>query len=165
MPDTKRIIEPIGEINEPVYNNKYGLRKGGQDKNRGIKPKIIIETLLTERSNSPAKNVQVYCFSGCPKYIVKLHNQEELTIYDENLNITEDIFHFSERKIDEISDINTNQSFELSKKLSEDFHFVRVDWIICKNKLYFEELTFTPYSGFHKINKKFKLNNYLKLGE
>ena len=44
--------------------------------------------------------------------------------------------------------------FNLSKGLSKDFNFVRVDWLIYNNRLYFNELTFTPYSGFIKFDKK-----------
>ena len=36
----------------------------------------------------------------------------------------------------------------LSSKLAENFKLVRVDWIVYENKLYFNEMTFTPYSGF-----------------
>ena len=37
------------------------------------------------------------------------------------------------------------------------FNFVRVDWLVFNNKLYFNELTFTPYSGFIKFDKKWNL--------
>ena len=38
---------------------------------------------------------------------------------------------------------------KLSKKLSEDFQFVRVDLYNVDGKIYFGELTFTPASGRH----------------
>ena len=37
------------------------------------------------------------------------------------------------------------------------FPFVRIDWLVYKNKLYFNELTFTPYSGFIEFDKKWNL--------
>ena len=57
------------------------------------------------------------------------------------------------------------QSIDLSKKLSKDFRFVRVDWMIHEGKLYFEELTFTPYSGFSAFDKKWnlKMGNWINL--
>ncbi len=36
----------------------------------------------------------------------------------------------------------------LSKILADSFRLVRVDWMIHNNKLYFEEMTFTPLSGY-----------------
>ena len=35
-----------------------------------------------------------------------------------------------------------------NKTLAKDFKFVRIDWMIYQNKLYFGEMTFTPNSGF-----------------
>ena len=57
-----------------------------------------------------------------------------------------------------------------SKILSKEFKLVRIDWMIYNNKIYFEEMTFTPLSGFmpdfmlkkdffKKINNEFKINN------
>ena len=78
------------------------------------------------------------------------------------------IFKFSEKNIKTNPDKYINQAFELSNKLSEDFTFVRVDFMFYKNQLFFEELTFTPYSGFHFFgNKKIEINlgNFLYIGE
>ena len=78
------------------------------------------------------------------------------------MDITNDIFNFTEQKIIVNADNLINQSFVVSKQLAKDFNFVRVDWIIYQNKLYFEELTFTPYSGFRPLNNK-KLSELVKI--
>ena len=130
---------------------------------RNIKPQIIIEPLLRENENREADEIFVYCFNGKAKYIVCLYAQgkEGITPYDEELNITEDIFGNSETIIQKPVSEKVRKAIELSEKLSDDFCFVRVDWMTYKNKLYFEELTFTPYSGFQKL----KTPEYdLKLG-
>ena len=96
-----------------------------------ITPKILIEPLMRDKINIPSVEIEIYCFNGIPKLI--LENADDLI----------------------------NQSFDLSIKLTKKFNFVRVDWMIYKNKLYFEELTFIPYSGFHNF-----INNYdLKFGQ
>ena len=62
--------------------------------------------------------------------------------------------------------VSVMKILELSEELAKEFDFVRVDWMLYQNKLYFEELTFTPYSGFIKfLNEKFnfRLGNLLKL--
>ena len=57
---------------------------------------------------------------------------------------------------------SVEKMIDLSRKLAGEFYFVRVDWMIYKEKFYFEELTFTPYSGYIKFkNKKYNL----KLGK
>jgi len=38
-------------------------------------------------------------------------------------------------------------ALELSKKLASDFDYVRVDWYIHDERIYFGELTFTPGAG------------------
>lgn len=60
------------------------------------------------------------------------------------------------------------KALELSKILAEGFKFVRVDWMVYKDKLYFGEMTFTPLSGFlteEMLNQNFykKLSKSLKL--
>ena len=65
-----------------------------------------------------------------------------------------------------MADENLEHACELSKEFSKDFNFVRVDFMIYQNKIYFAELTFIPYSGFHDFGKVWnkKLSNYLNLG-
>lgn len=41
---------------------------------------------------------------------------------------------------------------ELSDKLSKDFSYVRTDFYIINNKIYFGELTFVPTAGFNDFN-------------
>ena len=133
---------------------------------KGIEPKILIEPLLRENINTKGAQIQVYCFNGLPKLFIKFHAEDEVTLYDENLNITEDLFNSDERKVNIKADEFIKQTVELSKSLSKDFLFVRVDWMIYQNKLYFEELTFTPYSGFYEFkdrNAEIKLGNLIKL--
>ena len=50
--------------------------------------------------------------------------------------------------IDEKQKEYREELLSLSKILSENFKLVRVDWMPYNNKLYFEEMTFTPLSGF-----------------
>lgn len=40
---------------------------------------------------------------------------------------------------------------QISKKLSEDFFFVRVDLYEVSGEIYFSELTFTPNNGLSKF--------------
>ena len=133
-----------------------------------IEPKILIEPLLREDINTPVREIEVYCFSGKPKILVKFNANNTINIWNEKLTPMDNIFDFTEENIKIEADNLLKQSYDLSKKLSKDFSFVRVDWMIYKNKLYFEELTFTPYSGmiyFQNSDYSIKLGNYIKLGE
>ncbi len=54
----------------------------------------------------------------------------------------------SDTFVDTDEDEFKQTAVNLSKILADNFKFVRVDWMIYKNKLYFEEMTFTPFSGY-----------------
>lgn len=55
---------------------------------------------------------------------------------------------------------------EISKRLSKPFPFVRCDYYIVNDKLFFGELTFTPAGGFYvsqtKIHGK-DMSDYLTI--
>ena len=128
---------------------------------KGLEPKIIIEPLMRDKIDEPCREIMVYCFGGSPKIGIKLHKtNNEITIYDSSFNIIDNIFGSKERIVYNSADENVKLAFELSKGLSKTFIFVRADWMIYQNKLYFEELTFTPYSGFYIFKDSFN-NRYL----
>ena len=133
----------------------------------GLKHKIIIEPYMKEENQSI--EISVYCFNSLPKIIAyaKCNNDEkELYYFDENFNNIDIIFslegknYVKKGEIGEISNI-VKQAIDLSKILSQDFKFVRVDFMVYQNKLYFLELTFTPFSGFTQLNEKWNK----KMGE
>ena len=136
---------------------------GGFELNyRGIKPKILIEPLMRNNFNKNAEEIHVFCFNAKPRFTVKIHDENVITVYDEELNYIDDYFSMGDIKVLQKADEIIHKTRDLSVKLSGAFKFVRVDWLIYQNKPYFSELTFTPNSGFNKyFNKKF---NY-KLGE
>ena len=159
----KRLFELIKRNITGWLEQEYWVWGGFELQYKGIKPKILIEPLFRKDININADEIFVYCFNGCPMHIVYMCNYKGITaLYDKKFNFTENIFANS----DFISNIQCSRIIRfavyLSTKLSTDFNFVRVDWLIYDNKLFFEELTFTPYSGFRKLNKK---ENDLKLGK
>ena len=129
---------------------------------RDIEPKIIIEPLLREKINIPCEEINVYCFNGLPKIFIRFYDNETMSIWDEKFNSIDNIFNFKEKLVKGEIETAIKKAVNLSKKLSKDFNFVRVDWILYKNKLYFGELTFTPYSGFIKFSNQ---TYNLKLGK
>ena len=161
--NTPKLIEIVKNQITGWLEQDYSFFNGFEMQYGNISPKILIEPLLRNEINTPCKQIQTYCFNGVPKFIIYIHNNSEITLYDGNFNIIEDFFEFEEEKRNIEADNFTKQSFDLSIKLlnKTNFHFVRVDLMIYKNKLYFEELTFTPYSGFYSNIQK---NNDIKLG-
>ena len=165
----KQLFETVKKNITGWLEQDYSFWGGFEMNYRGIEPKILIEPLLTDEINTPPREIEVYCFNGNPKIFVSVRYGEnrEICSYDENFNIIDLVFHNDEKNIikQEKADCLIKQTFDLSIRLSKGFSFVRCDWLIFNNKLYFNELTFNPYSGFMRFDKKWnlKLGNYINL--
>ncbi len=160
----KRLFDIIRRNITGYLEQDYSFWSGFELNYNGIEPKILIEPLMRDKINEPCEEIEVYCFNGIPEILVKFYGGVEkgLTVYNKNFNQIPDIFDFFENKINCKADELIKQALNLSEKLARKFNFVRVDWMIFQNRLYFEELTFTPYSGFHKFKNK---TNNIELGK
>ena len=106
-----------------------------------IKPQLFIEPLMRDNINEKGIEMGVWCANSEP--------------FTEGIDI-------------ENSKDYVKKSLKLSKILCEGFKFVRVDWMMYNNHLYFAEMTFTPVSGYlpsEMLKEKFfkKLFKSLKL--
>ena len=138
-----------------------------------IKPQIIIEPFLYENDNKGHREIEIWCFNGKPLIIQELeyktiNSQRSVSTWDENYkNINLKFSDLDTLTEKECSEIN-KKAAELSKILAKNFKFVRIDWMINNNKLYFCEMTFTPYSGFiifpeNQSNYQIKFGKILNL--
>lgn len=122
---------------------------------KGIIPKVIIEPLLVSEENPFPIEYEIYCFNGEPKIFqkIKYQNTVKYCVYGEDYNIDDICFNGSYIREVEPVDDSLKKAVELSKILSNGFKFVRVDWLLYENKIYFNEMTFTPFSGFYAFPK------------
>lgn len=118
-----------------------------------IKRCIIAEEFLSDGNKIELSDYKVHCFNGIPKLI--------LVCKDRHLEsgMTEDFFSEEWEHLELKRPAHPNskevikkpkqleEMLSLSRELSRGFPFVRVDWYISINKLYFGELTFFPASG------------------
>lgn len=115
----------------------------------GIRPKLFVEALLT-----PVETLQEYkiwCFHGEPALIQvssMIEGEERFKFYDlEWKDCGFNVYHKNTRFIVE-RPFCFNALIELAKKLSENFHFVRVDLNVSEDfGITFGELTFHPGGG------------------
>ncbi len=114
-----------------------------------IKPRIIVEKFLDDEFNSELPiDYMIHCFHGVPQVIevgVYLGNNEKTY---STFNCSWDILPYFKDSLTDSEVIrrptNLEEILEISKELSKDFTYVRVDLYYCHNKIYFGELTFTP---------------------
>ncbi len=161
------------KINE-YLNKSFFYQSDFETQYKGIIPRLIIEPMLIENPDESEFEYEIYCFNSKPKifrkYKVDLTIHKSLvSTFDENYKKI-DLSFFSEVEVptEFDADDNLKKAVELSKVLSKEFKFVRVDWIIYKNMLYFGEMTFSPHSGFFVFGEKNKkwqleLGNMLNL--
>ena len=159
----KRLFELIKRQMTGWLSQDYSFWGGFemQYQEKGIEPKILIEPLLRDNTDKEPVKINVWCFCGKPEITYVFYGNNKQSVYDKNFNCREDLFNADEINIFQSADNLIKQACKLSEKLSVNFKFVRVDWMIYQNKLYFEELTFTPYSGFRIFKNK---ENDIRLG-
>ena len=150
----KRLFDIVKRNITGWLGQDYSFWGGFEMQYRNIKPKILFEPLMRDEIDKPCEEIEVYCFNGKPTTIFRLYANQCQTIYNSDLLFIEDIYSSTEKIILKQADELIKKSLVLSEQLSKVFPFVRVDFMICQNRIYFEELTFTPYSGFHKFKNK-----------
>ena len=136
-------------------NKNYMYQFGLEFHYKNIVPKIIAEEYL-ENNNNDLYDYKVWCDNGEPEYIMFLSNRKnglKMSFFDKEWNLMP--FHYShpqhEEKIQKPK--NLDKMIELSKKLSEGFPYVRVDFYVLNNgSIKFGELTFTSLSGVCRWN-------------
>ena len=143
----KRLINITKEQITDWLSQDYSFYSGFEMQYKGIKPKILIEPLMRENINKDQSKINIYCFNGIPEIIIKFHDDFNMSVWNYRFEPME----FTGKNLKCEADRIIKQTFDLSKQLAKNFKFVRIDWMIYENKPYFEEFTFTPYSGFFKF--------------
>lgn len=119
---------------------------------KDIKPQILIEELYRETDDSTPTEFEIWCFNGQPKIFQEIkpqdNNTRKVSTYDEFFDCINLAFHKGSIIENHKYSEHLLKAVALSKILSKDFTLVRIDWMLFKDKLYFEEMTFTPFSGF-----------------
>lgn len=137
-------------MNEWLATNYFTI--GSEPNYKPLKGRIIIEKLLEDPSND-LKDFKLYCYKGEPKFILVCSGRFS--------NMKCDFYSLDWQKLPanlEKYDVSPEpmprpdaleDMIKVSRALSRDFPFVRVDLYYTGGKIYFGELTFTPVGGNH----------------
>lgn len=165
-----KIKKEKNKLEKSLKKNFYYSSREWPYKN--VKPRIIIEKYMEDSNTTQLNDYKIMCFNGEPKcsFVCTDRDNKELglavTFFDLEWNKMPFERHYrsSNKKIER--PVNYNKMLELSKKLSKDIPFVRVDWYEINGKLYFGELTFYPGAGFEEFTPEewdYKLGEMIKL--
>ena len=138
---------------------------------KDVPKRIIAEEFMTNNSKD-LEDYKIHCFNGEPKFILVCRNR-----YGAGPMV--DDFYSPEWKLMDVKRPGHHNStvplekpelleqmLELSRTLSTTVPFLRVDFYIINNRIYFGELTFFPASGMSKFEPEewdYTFGNHLKL--
>jgi hypothetical protein len=124
---------------------------------KNIKPGIVIEQYLVDESIGELSDYKIMCFNGEPRcsFVCSERFSEtglKVTFFDLDWNAMPFTRKYpkSEKKI--LRPQNYDLMLDLSRKISRNICFLRVDFYEVNGKLYIGELTFHPGSGFEKFD-------------
>lgn len=158
------------KINKSLKRNYYLIHREWPYKK--VRPRIIAEKYMATYKQKELIDYKFFCFNGEPKFLYVsegLSNHENARISFANMNYEKTEFYRKDyRPFDKLPDKPTNfdKMKELSKKLSKNIPFIRVDFYEVNGQIYFGELTFFPCSGFIPFEPEewdIKLGDMLKL--
>ena len=168
------IVKDKSKLNIPEAESKlrrfmkddFAFHVGYEMHYHDIPHKIFVEEYKEdENQKSSLYDYKFWCFNGEPKFmtISDGFGHGNMTFY--NMDFTKSDLSrsdFTPLKKEMGKPKNFDLMVEYSKKLSEDFKFVRVDFYEVGGQLYLGELTFTPGAGFFKYRNP---EDNKKLGE
>ena len=133
------------ELLKKWQRTKFGY-ESGEIHYTHIKPHIICEEYI-ESNNGLPYDYKIYCFYGEP-YVVLVCSEREKNLKLNYFDLDWNELKYSKEKYQNnkvISKPKTlDKMIEISKNVSKEFPFVRVDFYECNNEPILGELTFTP---------------------
>jgi len=130
---------------------------GRERQYRNIEPRIVVEKLLIDKQGNIPADYKVHCFNGKVRIINVDVDRDSENQYRQYYNQSweKEPFQWSSKfKKSEDSSrrlipkpLNLNKMISLSEKLVDKVPYLRVDWYILENQLYFGELTFHHIGG------------------
>ena len=141
----------IVQLNQSLRNSIYNNYREWPYKN--VPPRIIAEKYMEDESGE-LRDYKVFCFNGTPKIFLLYKDRYDekkmkIDFFDEQknwLDLTHPEFDRSTEK-PALPDCY-EKIFSLAKTLSQSIPFVRCDFYIVNDSIYFGEMTFYPTSGF-----------------
>ena len=121
-------------------------------------PKIICEKFLEDSNGKIPSDIRVFCFNGEPKlFVIDFGTTEESGVHGTHIvrNVYDLDWNLMDVNLGRLHDPNfvmekpknIEEIISISRKLSEDFYFVRVDLYNIDGDLKFGELTWMPQGG------------------
>lgn len=149
------IQDAVTKLNR-FMKDDFAFHVGYEMHYHDIPHKVFVEEYMEdENQRNSLYDYKFWCFNGEPKFytINDGHGHGSIIYYwmDDKLI---DPYCANKPSLNYRKPRNFSEMAEYSKKLSEDFKFVRVDFYEVSGKTYLGELTFIPGAGFFRYKKQ-----------
>lgn len=120
---------------------------------KDVKPRVICEEYMVDKSETALKDYRFYCFNGKPKLIQVNSEKQNENYYINHFDLKwcEIDLPRTKRKVNPITPAKPDKlekMIEISRILSRNIPFLRVDLYETEKGVYFGETTFFPMAGF-----------------
>ena len=141
------------KIEKSLKRNFYW--KGREWPYKDVKPRIIAEKYMEDKTEDQISDYKVYDFEGNPEIIQVDFDrfiEHKRNLYTKDWDYIEgELKYPSIKDRHDVKPDNLNQMIQAAKMLSEKITFLRTDFYLIDGKLYFGELTLFPESGFENF--------------
>lgn len=151
------------KIEASLNSNYFFLHREWEYKN--ILPRILVQQYLADDQQESLYDYKFYCFNGEPKFLYLAlggaGNLKNLRMNFLNFDWSLTPFQRPDHLQFEVLPPKPHcldKMVELARLLSHNIPFVRVDFFVVDNKIYFGEMTFHPGAGFAPFSpRKYEL--------
>ena len=149
------------DVNKAVHILKKSIKRDYYMLHRewpykDVPKRVIAEKYMSEKNSDNLTDYKFMCFNGICKCIFTCTDRYskdglKVTFYDTKWNILPFERHYKSRKEPEKKPDRLDEMIRLAEILSKDIPFVRVDFYLINNEIFFGEMTFYPGSGFEEF--------------
>ncbi|MEE9454589.1 MAG: ATP-grasp fold amidoligase family protein [Paracoccaceae bacterium] len=148
-----RLVKQKSDFNNLVTEATDWLSKEYEPKKewvyRDIKPRLLVEKMLLDDAGNLAADIKIHCFFGEPVLIIR---HATLETSDGSREIVRHFMSPQWEKLDIVKEYQSKtpappvpdcleEMLAITRKLSADFDYIRVDLYLCKGSIYVGELT------------------------
>lgn len=123
---------------------------GREPNYRNLKPKVIVEELLTEPGQDAPRDYKFFCFRGIPAFIqvdTDRFTGHKRNLYSPRWNELDCAMRFPRSVAPTPKPAGLDQMLFIARRLSEGFSFIRVDFFEVNGRVVVGELTNHPDGG------------------
>lgn len=122
---------------------------------KDVKPRILAETYMQDGDKEHLPVYKIFNFGGKPRIIQAIQNDktenETIDYFDPDWNLLDLRQNFPNSADPLGRPPHLEQMLTLAEKLSKGFPFIRTDWYVINDKVYFSEYTFYSDSGLARF--------------